>query len=149
MDSRSVELLLVQMQYPGMPALESNITRAWVRQHAAEYDRLDFNVRLGEGRPLADGLSPEIQRQQTMLSQRRVDIVGHIGVFVDLIEVKDRGTLGAIGQLVGYRSLWAKDHPQIVVRRLIVVARDVPPDVEYAYQQAGIEFKVFQPEQRS
>lgn len=148
MDQRSVDLLLVQMQFPGMPALESNIARAWVREHARDYDSLDFNVRLGEGRPLIDGLSPEVARQQTMLSQRRADIIGHIGVFVDIIEVKDRATFGALGQLVGYRGLWTKDNPTIVVRRLIVVARDIPPDVQHVYEREGVEFRVFQPEER-
>lgn len=148
MVQRDIDVLLMQMQFPGMPALESNIARGWVRQYAAGYDSLDFNVRLGEGRPLIEGLSPEIARQQTMLTQRRADIIGHVSAFVDIIEVKDRASLGAIGQLVGYRGLWADANPQIVVRRLIVVARDIPPDVENIFKRESIEFRVVAPEER-
>lgn len=148
MTSSEVQLLLVQMQFPGMPALESNITRGWIRQYASDYDSLDFNVRLGEGRPLIDGLSPEIERQHTMLTQRRADIVGHVGAFVDIIEVKDRASLGAIGQLRGYRKLWSDDNPQIIVRRLMVVARDIPPDVVNVLKHEDIEFRIVQPEER-
>lgn len=148
MDQQAIDVLLVQLQFPGMPALESNITRGWIRQFGKDYDSLDFNVRLGVGRPLSDGLSPEIQQQQTMLSQRRADIVGHVGAFIDIIEVKDRASLGALGQLRGYQHLWSEDNPQIIVRRLIVVARDVAPDVANVFNREGIEFRVVQPEVR-
>ncbi len=148
MDQRDIDVLLMQIQFPGMPALESNIARGWIRLYARDYDSLDFNVRLGQGRPLVEGLSPEIALQQTMLSQRRADIIAHVSAFVDIVEVKDRATLSAIGQLVGYRKLWSDTNPQIVVRRLIVVARDVPPDVENVFRHEGIEFRVIQPEVR-
>lgn len=148
MVQRDLDVLLMQMQFPGMPSLESNITRGWIRQFGADYDSLDFNVRLGVGRPLSDGLSPEIAQQATQLSQRRADIIGHVGAFVDIIEVKDRASLGALGQLRGYQHLWSADNPQIVVRRLIVVARDIPPDVVSVLRREGVEFRVVQPEAR-
>jgi hypothetical protein len=148
MDQREVDILLVQMQYPGMAAVESDICRAWIRQFARGYDALDFNVRLGKGRDLIEGLSPEIARQQTMLSQRRADVIAHIGAFIDILEVKDRATFGAIGQLRGYRGLWSDEHPQVIVRRLIVLARDIPPDVETIFRREGVEFMRIDPEAR-
>src|SRR5262245_17629241 len=125
MRATELERLIHQIQFPGMPVLESNLTRAWIRAYGLKYDRMEFNVRLGKGRPPVDGLLPEIQRQNTLLSQLRADIIAWYGPAVDIIEVKDRARFNALGQLKGYRALWVDDNPSTPVHELIVVAQTI------------------------
>jgi hypothetical protein len=146
MQLRDLETLVHQFQYPGMPALESSIARAWIRQYAAKYDRLDFNVRLGKGRAPIDGLMPEIAAQNTLVSQLRADIIAWYAGSVDIIEVKDRARFNAMGQLKGYRALWVADFPSTPVANLIVVGQSIDPDAETAFKAENINYVIVQPE---
>jgi len=143
MPPANLAILLVQIQYPGMTWVESQIARAWLSKHGAEYDEISFNVRLGDGVAVGEGYTPEIQRMATLLTQKRADIVGRVGDQVDLIEVKVRIAFPVMGQLIGYRGLWKRDHPEIPVRRLVAIGRSVVQDAGPAIEELGIEIETF------
>lgn len=107
----NLAILLLQMQYPGMTYVESEITRAWLNRHGAEYDSIEFNYRLGDGAEVGEEYTAEIQRMARLLTQKRTDIVARKGDQVELVEVKIRIAFPVIGQLLGYRSLWKLQHP--------------------------------------
>jgi hypothetical protein len=146
MDAREWELLLVQMQYPAMPQLESNITRAWIRQYGRDYDSLDFNVRLGKGQDIQPGIPASTAGQFDKITRKRADIVAHAGTWVDILEVKGRASLSAIGQLIGYHQLWTDERPTFIVRRLIVVCQLIDDDVRRVFATNGIQSYVLEPE---
>ena len=135
--------LLVQMQYPGMTWVESQITRAWISRHGAEYDELMFNVRLGDGAQIEGEFTPEIIRMATLISQKRADMVARTGDQVDIVEVKVRIAFPVIGQLLGYRGLWQRDHPEMPVRRLVAVGRSVVPDMGPIIEESGVIIETF------
>jgi hypothetical protein len=137
------DILLVQLQYPGMPRLESSITRAWIKAHGLEYDWIDFNVRVGKGTTLGPEF-PEFTREQALKgTQKRVDIVAAIYGSVDLIEVKERANASALGQLMMYRTLWRADHPEYTVRNLKVIAHDIDFDMSEAYRASNVDVELF------
>jgi hypothetical protein len=135
--------LLVQIQYPGMTFVESEIARAWIGRHGAEYDEILFNVRLGEGQDVGPEYPEEIRRMARLLTQKRADMVARDGRVVDLIEVKVRIAFPVIGQLLGYRGLWQREHPDLPVRNLIAIGRDVVPDMEEIIRENGITIELF------
>ena len=149
MDDRSYQMLLAQMQYPGMPALESNISRAWIRKQAYEYSKIEFNVRVGKGQDIQPGVTGATAQQFNQLTRKRIDIAAYLGTLVDLVEVKPRASMGAIGQLLGYRHLWQEDFPNIAVRQLIVLAQIADQDVTRAAAAQGIVVLQIQPEEHS
>lgn len=135
--------LFLQIQYPGMTWVESEITRAWLQRHGAEYDSIEFNYRLGDGVDVGQEYTPEIQRMATLLTQKRADIVARVADEVDLIEVKVRIAFPVMGQLIGYRSLWRRQHPEIPVRRLVAIGRSVVQDAGPAIEELGITIETF------
>jgi len=135
--------LLVQIQYPGMTFVESEITRAWLNRHGPEYDKIEFNVRLGDGVEVGDGYTPEIQRMARLLTQKRADIVAWVGDQVDLVEVKVRIAFPVIGQLIGYRGLWRQQHVETPVRSLIAIGRAIVPDMGAIIKEAGVRIETF------
>lgn len=136
-------VLLQQIQYPGMTWVESQVCKAWLNRHGAEYDEVSFNVRLGDGVDPGDTYGPEIRRMANLLTTKRADIVARVGDQVDLIEVKVRVSFGAVGQLLGYQTLWARDRPAWRVRRLIAIGRSIVPDAELLIEQQGIVVETF------
>jgi hypothetical protein len=148
MEERSLHLLLMQIQYPGMPALESNIARHWIRAHGADYDRMEFNVRVGQGAPIAPGIDDATARQFQIITQKRIDVVAYKGNLVDLIEVKRNMTLGALGQLQGYQHLWQEDVFRPHVDKLIAVAQIIDPDIRRVLDANGVTYYQLEPEEQ-
>jgi len=136
-------ILLTQIQYPGMTWVESEITRAWLNRRGADYDRIEFNVRLGAGVDPGEEYTPEIRRMAGLVTQKRADIVGWVADQVDLVEVKVRIAFPVIGQLVGYRVLWEREHPELPVRRLLAIGRSVVPDAADIIEAQGIHIETF------
>jgi hypothetical protein len=143
MPPRNLGQLLVQIQYPGMTYVESQIARAWLNRHGAEYDEVLFNVRVGEGVDPGDEYAAEIREMAIKLTQKRADMVARAGDQVDLIEVKVRIAFPVIGQLVGYRALWQRQHPELPVRRLLAIGRSVVPDAADIIESQGIQIETF------
>lgn len=146
MVTSSWEQLLRERKYPRMAQTESDVTRAWIRKFGRDYDDLFFQVPLGQGRTARDDDPAYLQQLALDLSRQRADIIAWHGNAVDIIEAKDRATAGAMGQLLSYRSLWLKEHPETPVARLLVIAREVSLDVMHVYRENGIEFEIVIPE---
>jgi len=136
-------LLLSQIQLPGLTYVESDIAKAWLNAHGAEYDHIWFNPRLGEGTDPGEEYTDEIRRMSILITQKRADIVARIGDQVDIIEVKVRVAFGALGQLLGYRTLWRIAHPELPIRRLIAIARAVVPDCQATLDEHGIVIQTY------
>jgi len=135
--------LLVQIQYPGMTWVESQIAKAWINRHGAEYDAIDFNVRIGEGVDPGEEYTAEVRRMATLLSQKRADITARVGDLHTLIEVKIRIGFPVIGQLIGYRELYKRIHPEASEIKLLTIGRDVVPDAADIIQDQGIAIELF------
>jgi hypothetical protein len=135
--------LLVQIQYPGMTYVESEITRAWINRHGAEYDEIAFNVRIGVGVDPGEEYTEEIRRMATLITQKRADITARAGDVHTLIEVKIRIAFGVIGQLIGYRELYKRIHPEAAAIKLLAIGRDVVPDAADIIQDQGIAIETF------
>jgi hypothetical protein len=145
-ESADLQLLLVQFHYPGMPALESDLTRAWLRKYGYQYDRFGFNVLVGSGAEIQPGIDAVTAGQFKNLTRKRIDVAAYQGSLADLIEVKPRASMGAIGQLLGYRHLWQEDYPLIAVRQLLVLAQVADQDVIRAAAAQGIQVMQMDPE---
>jgi hypothetical protein len=135
--------LIAQDFFPGLEAGESAVAHAWLVARGALYDQIDFNVRLGVGvEPPAELVEPYLS-MATDLSRKRADIIALTVDVVTIIEVKIRASLGAIGQLLGYKALYEREHPDIGTVRLAVLARRVDPDAQYALSANGIDLYLY------
>lgn len=128
-----------RFRYPGLLPREIIVFRAWLRLHEKEYDRFDFNYRIGTGFDPGPTVSPSLRRMAIQNSQKRIDAVAYAGGHVTLIEVKDRAGHSAVGQIVGYRHLWAAAHPGDAAPRLLMVANRLQEDMPVVLAGLGIE----------
>jgi hypothetical protein len=128
-----------RLKFPGLLPAEVLVLKAWLVLHEGEYDRFDYNYRLGTGLDPGPAYAPEIRRQAIMNSQKRIDAVGYQGQNVTLVEAKRRAGFSNIGQLVGYRDLWIREHPDQPTPRLVLVATAVQTDLVHVAQQQKID----------
>ena len=131
-----------RLNFPGMLPREILVFKSWLRLHEKEFDRFEYNVRLGEGTDPGPQFPEETRRMGIMNSQKRVDAVGWNGDQPTLIEVKDRAGFSAIGQLAGYDALWRHANPTSPAPKLLLVCNRFTNDILPVLQRQGIELAV-------
>lgn len=116
-------------KFPGMLPAEICVLKAWMAIHQGEYDRFEYNVRLGSGLDPGPAYPDYIRTQAIMNSQKRLDAVGWQSNQATIIEAKRRAGYSNIGQLVGYKSLFIRAHPDNPTPILRLVASAVASDL--------------------
>lgn len=125
-------------KYPGMAPREVIIFRAWLALHQSEYDRFEYNVRVGNGIDPGDDY-PAIYRQQYIENtQKRVDAVAWKGDQPTIIEVKDRATASSMSQILTYKALWPITFPDSPAPKLLLVTNRVAADMPIVLDATGI-----------
>jgi hypothetical protein len=135
--------LLSVSQYPQLTANESAVARAWLVQHADEYDDVDFSVRLGATVDRLPDWSDATWRQAQILSQKRIDMIAYKGTEVTIIEVKLRVSLAALGQLLGYGTLWRVEHPESTAVHLLAIGNSALVDAHDILTAHSVNIELF------
>lgn len=143
MPINGLDSILASPILAGSTVQESAIGRAWLRKHAADYDSVEFNVRVGKGVGLPPGTPKYVSLAAYASTTKRIDIVAHRGSSVDVIELKEVLGLGAIGQLIGYAHLYLADHPATGHVGMIGAGLMLQADVAPVYARSGIVVELF------
>ena len=128
---------------PGLRRPDTKIAQAWLREHAHEYDSVEFNVRLGEGIVLPESADESMKLFAAAVSTKKADMVLRRGADATIVEVKIRVGGAALGQLVLYRDLYRKKFPDVGDVRLIVAGQFLEPDVAATYQAHDIAIELY------
>src|SRR5215467_5095244 len=127
-----------RLSYPGLMPNECVILSAWLRVHESDYERFDYNTRIGAGVDPGPTWGPDIRRMAVMNSQLRIDAIGWVGNQASLIEVKQDANVTAIGQLLTYDAVWRMDNPSLPPPHLIVVSNTLQPNMGAVTSARGI-----------
>lgn len=133
-------------RFPGLLPAEVQLWREWLVDHELEYDSFEYNVHVGPGvdaPPEALEDLPELREKLTeqfrRATQHRIDVVARQGPAVTLIEVKEKGTVTALGQLISYGEMWVQQHPPTAPLFLRLVARDLSPGMSDVFNLHGVK----------
>jgi len=108
-------------QFPAMLPRETSIWQNYLAQHPAQFQSLDYNVRVGKGFDPGPAYADSARRDAILNSQLRIDVVGFDGQTWWLIEVKVRAGAGAVGQLLQYEVLFEQAYPAKLPLKLMMV----------------------------
>lgn len=125
-------------KFPGMLPREILIFKNWLKLHEWEYDRLDYNTRIGSGNDPGPTWPDYVRQQAIANTQLRIDAIAWKGNEPTLIEVKDRAGAAAIGQIVTYEAVWLKDNPGSPPPKLLIVTNRIQHNILPVLQKAGV-----------
>ena len=108
-------------KYPAMQVDEILVWRNWLQVHQAEYDRFDYNVRIGTGTDPGPAFPRNIRDMAIAIRSLRLDAVGYQGAAPTIFEVKRRAGPQNIGQLLTYKHLWTAAFPSSPAPALVLV----------------------------
>lgn len=137
-DEQKPRMQAERLKYPGLLPREIIILRTWLLAHELEYDRFEYNVRVGAGVDPGPQWPENIRKQAIENTQKRIDAVAYKGDSATIIEVKDRAGASAIGQLLTYLPLFEEAFPAYKSPAMILITNRVQPDLLPVLERAGI-----------
>ena len=124
-----------------LPA-EIDVWRAWLRLHQAEYDRFDYNARVGPGFDPGGGVPDYIRQMSIKNTKKRIDAVAWAGSQPLIVEVKVRAGLSSIGQILGYRVHWRLENPHAPPPKMLLVANRLAEGVQEVLQAHDVPYEL-------
>jgi len=115
--------------YPHMFPLDKEVWNKFLAKYGNLYKGFQYDVTCGmTSEPEPHWTEPTIKDAQ-ILSKLRIDVVGESQDFIDIIEVKPRGNMSAIGQLLTYRQHYTADYEPQKPVRMVLVCSDIDPNI--------------------
>lgn len=111
MTNLSQTLQSERVRFPGLLPEEILVLRAWLTLNQQNYDRFDYNMRIGQGTDPGPTFSDAVRKQAIANTQLRIDAVAWQGNTPTIIEVKRRATASNVGQILTYQSVWEQEFP--------------------------------------
>ena len=132
-----------QAQYPGMQTADQLIWRAWLAANGANYDRFDYNVRVGAGVTPPESLEEPWRSASIDASRLRADVIGWQAGTPTIFEVERYAKGDAIGQLLAYRAAFELEAAGSLAPTLALVCGDYSRAILPALAEHLITLYVF------
>ena len=129
-------------KYPHLIQEETDVWNRFVDKFPKRYKSVDYDFRVGNGQIPPEGYTKNYERMVTMLTQHRIDVLAWVGDYPTIIEVKNRAILSTVGQLIGYRTLFEADFPNLEKPGLLCVCASISDDVKMVFDVQGIPVEV-------
>ncbi|MQY79686.1 MAG: hypothetical protein GH151_10915, partial [Bacteroidetes bacterium] len=84
------------------------VWESFMEQYPGKFETVDYDFRVGRGSETPEDLGEEFNRMAKMLSQKRIDVIGWVDENPTIIEIKTRVGLSALGQILGYKTLFMR-----------------------------------------
>lgn len=125
--------------YPHLLPPDIEVWERYLKDHKAEYNFFDYDVRVGNGKDPGPKYNDTIRQMAIDLTQRRIDAIGYKNDSITIIEITRSIGLKAIGQIKVYKILYKiKFNPHLPVNTLILgeyLQSDIAPYLDESGQK--------------
>ncbi len=132
----------VRHKYPHLIGNDTEVWHRFILLYPNKFDTVDYDVHIGKGvstDPIPDKSSKIYWAD---LTKKRIDVVAWKNDFVTIIEVKKRVSLSTLGQILGYKFLYLREHPEIPVVSVLIVCSSIDQDDIDVLKHYGINFVI-------
>lgn len=133
---------LRKKRYPHMMEQEIITWKKFLRSYGHNFAKYRYDVHVGKGVGRIPGFTPVLQDMAVRITQKRIDVLAARGPETYIIEIKDRASMAAIGQLITYRELYESRYGRGRITGLIIVAETVDPDIRGVIERFKIKLFV-------
>lgn len=127
------------LKYKHLIGEDKKIWERFLVAHGDKFGRYEFDVHIGTPVKPPDDMPEPYKSMAEGLSQYRIDVVGTTPDTIYIIEVKFEAGMSAMGQVLGYVSLYKRDFkPDKPVVPILIT--DAPkPDARYYLDLYGVQ----------
>ena len=116
-------------KYPHMFPNDIEVWERFLVKYGSLYEGFYYDVICGKETKMYPRWEFEYQKDAWVLSQLRIDAVGERAESTDIIEVKPRGNMASIGQLLTYKEHYVNDYRPTKPVRMILVVGNIDPNI--------------------
>jgi len=129
-------------KYPHLLGEDIPIWNRFIKQYPDYFDTVDYDIKVGTG-VNAEVISDKKYRSYYEdLTKKRIDVLGWKNFFVTIVEIKKRVSLGTLGQILGYKYLYSRAHPEQKLIKILVITSSIDRDDRQVLEHYAIPFKV-------
>lgn len=129
-------------KYPHLIGEDTEVWSRFVLKFPEKYDTVDYDVKVGSGANTDPIIDEGSKQYWATLTKKRIDVIGHKNDFVTIIEVKKRASLFTLGQILGYRFLYLKEHPELHMVKTLIICESINQDDVNVLSHYGIDFVI-------
>lgn len=115
-------------RYPHMLKEDIEVWERFLLKFPKRFETVDYDFRVGKGAVIPAGNETQWKRMVTMLSQKRIDVLAWVDDKPTIIEVKNRVGLSAMGQVLGYKTLFMKYFKHFPDPEMLIVCGQISID---------------------
>jgi hypothetical protein len=101
----------------------------WMAARGREWPEWAYNVRLYLGDPDPPITDPSLDRQWRELNAKRIDALGRRENVYTIFEARRNAGWSSVGQLLGYKTLWTINYPDLALDALYLITETVDPGI--------------------
>lgn len=125
--------------YPHMMPYDVAIWERFIEKYPDAYDFVSYDVKVGSAPAFDTVANPETGGDAINLYLRKIDVVGHKGANIDIIELKPKAGSSALGQVVGYGILYERDYTPPTKPGLVVITDVLGNDMQHLGDSMGVK----------
>lgn len=129
-------------RYPHMLKEDIEVWERFLEKFPDRFETVDYDFRVGQGSMAAKDYNDPYKRMVTMLSQKRIDVLGWVGDDPTIIEVKNRVGLSALGQVLGYKTLFVRYFKQFGIPEVMIICSSISEDDRDVLEDNNIPVEV-------
>ena len=132
----------VRYKYPHLIGEDTEVWSRFILKFPDRFDTVDYDVKVGKGADTDPIPEEHYKKQWATLTKKRIDVIGYKNDVPCIVEVKKRASLFTLGQVLGYRFLYLREHPELRSIRTLIVCSSIDPDDIAVLNYFGIPFFV-------
>ena len=129
-------------KYPHLIGEDTEVWNHFILRYPDRFDTVDYDVKVGKGVNTDILTETESRKYWSKLTKKRIDVIGYKDSLITIIEVKKRATLFTLGQILGYRFLFLREHPEIPAVKTFIICSKIDQDDIDVLNHYGIDFQV-------
>jgi hypothetical protein len=124
-------------RFPHLMPRDDGVWRRFLDAHGSEFLGVQYDILLGEGATVPDGISEADRRLLYYATAKRADCLLIANDKLVLVEVKSRLGMAAVGQCVSYWLLWQRQYGRGRRIEIACVCEQGEPDLQYVMDRLG------------
>jgi len=116
-------------KYPHMFPEDLKVWERFLDRYGSLYTGFYYDITCGEKSPRFPSWKPEYKKDAAILSRLRIDAVGVRPATIDIIEIKPRGNMAAMGQVLTYMEHYKKEYKPKMPLRGLIVCGEIDPNI--------------------
>ena len=130
----------LRLKYPHLIGEDTEVWNRFITMIPDKFDTVDYDILVGQGAKVFTIPDKKSQEYWSRLTKKRIDVIGYKDDVITIVEVKKRVGLYTLGQILGYRFLYLREHPEVNFVNTLVICSSITQDDIDVLTHYGIDF---------